>query len=68
MLVTFEPDACCGKAIIKASRDGQLEGKEQWQHSKCGMMWSPEYAFLDTGEPHTKHWMPRPVIAVFRSR
>jgi hypothetical protein len=63
MLETFEPDDCC--KIVKASREGQLDGKTEWQCPKCGMNWTPDYLRIDMGEPFAKHWMPRPLIAVF---
>jgi predicted RNA-binding Zn-ribbon protein involved in translation (DUF1610 family) len=59
MLETFAEDDCCNKRIVKASRDGQLEGKSSWTCPKCGEEWKPRMIGC------ALHWEPHPLIAVF---
>ena len=61
-LDTHEPDECCGKHLDRTLRNGVLWDKlyrRSWTCPKCGMEWR-------ITEGAIRHWMPHPVVAVFR--
>jgi hypothetical protein len=68
MLVLFASDDCCGKRILKASRDGALEGVKEWICPKCGCSWQPKQitaisTSAESGE--LIYWAPVPMMVIF---
>jgi hypothetical protein len=35
-----DPDECCGGALAKALRSGELARSSEWTHAKCGCRWA----------------------------
>ena len=35
----YQPDACCGRDLMKALLSGALDNAESWTHEKCGGEW-----------------------------
>ena len=62
----FAPDDCCGKLIIKASRDGVLRSVTAWQCPKCGEEWKPETRFANGAAFPYRYWTMHPATAILR--
>lgn len=67
MITTFEPDPCCGRAIMKASFEGRLQGVTEWTCPKCGEVWKKSVRLVEHGGTiEVYHWQPEPLIAIIR--
>lgn len=59
-LQSFEPDDCCGAALSRALKSGQLESVDTWTHEKCGQQWK------GTMRGVIKFWEPAVMMEVFK--
>ncbi len=57
-LDVIDPDDCCTRALQKALLSGDLEGKAEWTHAKCGCDWKCSEAV------GVRHWTP--VVMIWR--
>lgn len=54
---SFEDDACCGRFITKAAREGKLT-ENVWFCGNCGEEWRP------TDHGVIRHWAPVPLMQI----
>ena len=66
-LETFEPDACCGRRIMKASLEGKLAGKTEWTCPQCGETWRKGLRLVEHGGTiEVYHWQIVPLVAILK--
>lgn len=58
---SFDEDDCCGAALAEALLSGDLDAKDSWTHSRCGLEWKP---MLVNGGA-IRHWSPQIITEVF---